>query len=63
MQGECQKKNYRFSQNPALVIYKLSQLYSALVYIRSKIILSHWAQSQIICMTLSNGHQHYDGIS
>lgn len=58
-----EKKYYRFSQNPTLVIYKLSQLYSALVYIRSKIILSHWALSQIICMTLLNGHQLCGDIS
>lgn len=58
----ARKKCYRFSQNLALAIYRLSQLYSALVYTRSKIIWSHWAQSKIIYMSLLNGYRDY-GIS
>lgn len=38
MQGECQKKCYRYSQYLALAIYRLPQIHSALVYIRSTIL-------------------------
>ena len=38
MQNECQRECYRFSRNPSLAIYTPAWPYSALIYIRSKII-------------------------